>query len=139
MRAVISQKEVRVFYRNRYGKIEHIEHIMPQTPSFIPTSDKRIRAFLENKKEIFIYEGEGELPLEEALKPYDFKGLDIKILDFYLQEGHYPFKTRHKQKRLIDDFVSVYEQNNTLSYTIIPPFYEDILESLFFDRKRGAR
>lgn len=129
MREVIFEKDAKIYYRNRYGKIEHIASLQANKAHFIPTTDKYIRAFIDNCKQVFIYEGEGTLPLSEVQK-YDFKNLDTTYLDFYMQEGHFHSKISFKQRKLIKEFCEVYENNEELSYTIYPPFYEEKLREV---------
>ncbi|KAA6225935.1 MULTISPECIES: hypothetical protein [unclassified Campylobacter] len=81
--------------------------------------------FYENleKKRFYIYAGEGNLEYTDSLKAYDFYNLNVFLLDEVLNKIN--IKIPKNDKKLINDFLEVYEINANKGYLYInPPFFE---------------
>ncbi|TLD79830.1 hypothetical protein LS68_009155 [Helicobacter sp. MIT 05-5293] len=133
MREVLSTKPTKIFFKNRYDKIESIIALEPDISTHLPTFTPRIRALLENKQELFIYEGEGVAPIESCLKKYDFKALCVKDLDRYLQQKSFK-GIPYPQRELIEAFVELYELNTSRDFTLCPPYFMKKMAELLGER-----
>ncbi len=74
------------------------------------------------KNIFYIHEGFGTLEWNEATSKYDFSRLEPYLLDFYLSEGVYHPHTSEGEKRLIYEFVEVYELNLGKGWEYLLPF-----------------
>lgn len=91
-------------------------------------------AYYQSKKneQFFIYDGNGELDLEDDCKKrYDFEHLNIVFLDYFLSHlKHHPDADK-VDKKLIDDYISlVDEQLESGQKKIIPPYFSAIQAKL---------
>lgn len=134
MREILNDTEATatIFVKNRYGKLIDIINIEKGETKYIPIFNGRYSIKLNNEKPLFIYEGSGALPISKANVRYDFSNIKLSALDYFLQNESYNSSISHTQRRLIQSFCELYEQNNNESYTIEPPHYERLLEILLY-------
>lgn len=137
MRLVSTQEKAQLFYKNRYDKTTHIITLEANTSSYVPTFEKRYKCLLNNIEPLFIYEGRGVLPIAEAKKAYDFKRLKFEYLDYFLQNGRFHSRISHSQRALIEQWVEVAENNHNLSYSICPPFFEEVAEKILYGEEEA--
>ena len=79
----------------------------------------------------FVCEGEGELYYRDCEKFYDFRDIDICALDCYMAQGVIPTGTSQAQRRLIRDFMRVYDLNIKQNALYLNPLgFEEAEQSL---------
>lgn len=96
----------------------------------LPISQKGEYYVFEDER-FCVCEGEGAMYFRDYPKFLDFSSLDISALDRFLVLGAYPLHTHISQKRLIGEFLRVYDMNlakNALY--LLPNGYERIEELL---------
>ncbi len=87
----------------------------------------------EDNERFFIYEGEGVLELEiECVKEYNFENINMTFLDFYLGNHKHHKNADESDKKIIENFLTLFNLNEMLEKPkIVPPFYAAILARIF--------
>ncbi len=76
-----------------------------------------------NDEKFFVCDGEGALYYKDYIHFLNFEKLDTFALDTFLLQGVYPPHTNTKQKRLIQDFVKIYDKNIALNKLYLNPLF----------------
>lgn len=132
MREVINTTEqtLEIALKSAYGKCKAHFSIPAGEHAFLPIYERNQRLFdTQSGREIFIYEGDGALNIQECFIKYDFKDLRAIEIDTYLQSGKFIKHTSISHKKKIKSFVACLEKN-AQSYKIIPPLYEELEREL---------
>lgn len=120
--------------KSSYGKCKAKYTLEPQQVVQLPIYnglDKLID--FASKKEMFIYDGEGELDIEYCFKKYDFRKLYAVEIETFLVTQKYIERTHFRQKKKIQDFIEVLNLNaENQKYMLIPPFYELLEQELLY-------
>lgn len=120
--------------KSSYGKCKAKYTLEPQQVVQLPIYnglDKLIES--TSKKEMFIYDGEGELDIEYCFKKYDFRKLYAVEIETFLVTQKYIERTHFRQKKKIQDFIEVLNLNNESGiYMLVPPLYESLEQELIY-------
>lgn len=120
--------------KSSYGKCKAKYTLEPQQVVAVPIYnglDKLIES--TSKKEMFIYDGEGELDIEYCFKKYDFRKLCAVEIETFLVTQKYIERTHFRQKKKIQDFIEVLNLNNESGiYMLVPPLYESLEQELIY-------
>lgn len=98
------------------------EFMLKRGENELPYTKRGFKIQDSYKNTFYIYEGVGTLEWNEATYSYDFSRLEPYLLDFYLRCGKYHPHTSEGEKRLIDEFVAVYERNLSKGVDYLLPF-----------------
>lgn len=103
----LEAKEIKLF--TKYHNLKKSFTLKSKTIS-LPLS-KKSEYYVFDDERFFVCEGEGELYYLDCTKFYDFREIDTYVLDCYLIQGTIPTQTSQKQRKLISDFLKVYDLN----------------------------
>lgn len=121
--------------KSSYGKCKAKYTLEPQEIVQLPIYNGLDRLIeVKSKKELFIYDGEGEIDISYCFKKYDFRKLYAIEIETFLTTEKYIEKTSFKQQKKIQDFIEVLNLNTeNQKYMLVPPFYESLEQELFYD------
>ncbi|MDD6056591.1 MAG: hypothetical protein PUB96_08650 [Helicobacteraceae bacterium] len=124
MRLVRSDKDLKLRLFNRYGIPLKDFLLKADEPQELPYFKENFTLKSEECKEVFIYEGVGEVDLNKCYTHYDFKNLNYKLVDIALQKGEI-------YNKKVSDFIEVLETNLQADKMLInPPYYKKVLSEL---------
>lgn len=85
----------------------------------------------KDNERFYIYDGVGELDLrKDCIKKYAFEYLNPAFVDHFLATTHYPRLADKSDKRLIDDFLFLFDKHLRGDKKINPPYFEEIIGCL---------
>lgn len=105
------------------------EFVLKQGKNELPLTQRGFKIQDSYKNIFYIHEGFGELEWGCVTKKYDFSKLEPYLLDFFLYNGEYHAHTTEAEKRLINEFVEVYELNLDKGENYLLPFGFALLDS----------
>lgn len=90
----------------------------------------------ENER-FYIYEGSGELNLNECRTRYDFTGLNLVYLDFYLSNLKHHESADKADRDIIELYAELLNKHLEGDTRIKPPYFEEIQQKLLKGLKDG--